>query len=77
MELIENSQYQITHQQKKPYMIHESGVVSAYEQVDLSGCYEYMGRKGHKHHFFNNETGVDLFFQTKELEGKVKAASRD
>lgn len=37
-----------------------SNRVSEYQQTEYNGFYEYIGSRGGKLHFYNNQAGVDL-----------------
>lgn len=39
---------------------------SEVENKFYSGSYEYMGNKGSKLHFFDNNTGTDVYFSKQE-----------
>ena len=55
----------------RDYIRHQSGVAVMYSEDDISGQYEYIGKRGRKFHFFSDSTGKDIYIEKDKLDEMV------
>lgn len=72
MELESGKLYYITHTQKIITEKHQSGLIVGAIFKNRNANYEYIGMSGKKHHFYDSESGYDLFLTKNEIINKVK-----
>lgn len=71
MKLQEGKIYRIKHEEKQITRQHQSGFIVASRMIDRSGEYEYIGKMGNKFHFYNQNSGHDIYLSKSEYEEKI------
>jgi hypothetical protein len=66
--LIPGKSYYLEYSKRIPTRIHQSGFVVESEERDFYGNYEYIGKRKRKFHFYNGETGLDIYLSQADLE---------
>lgn len=71
MKLQKGKIYNIKHKEQQVTRRHQSGFVVASREIDRSGEYEYIGKRGNNFHFYDNDAGHDIYLSKAEYEEKI------
>jgi hypothetical protein len=71
---IKGQEYKLKYTKSRVSRRFRNGEASEFSVDVITGNFEYIGNRGSKYHFFENNQGIDLFLNRSEVEEFIQNA---